>query len=277
MAKQADIPSWASKVGRAGFAAKAVVYVTVGALAVLAATGRGGETTDSMGALENISGQPFGQVMLGVLALGLACYAVWRLLSAFADAEGKGGGLKGYGARAGFLASGLAHIGLAFGAAMLLLGRGSSGGSDDAGTQDMTAQVMEVPWGRWLVILGGIFMAMAGIMEWVKAAKGTDQSKMSLEGVAAANHDWVRRMSAIGHGARGVVFVLIGIFLAQAGWQSNAGKARGIAGALDALASQPYGPWLLGATALGLMAYGSHCALIAAYGRFEHADRITNI
>jgi hypothetical protein len=71
-------------IARSGYVARGVVYLIVGGLAVLAALGSGGETTDSKGALRTIIQQPFGQVLLGLVALGLVSYAVWRLVQAIA-------------------------------------------------------------------------------------------------------------------------------------------------------------------------------------------------
>ena len=52
--------------------------------------------------------------------------------------------------------------------------------------------------------------------------------------------------------ARAVVSGLIGAFLLQAALQANPNEARGLDGALKALAQQPYGPWLLSLVAVGL-------------------------
>jgi hypothetical protein len=54
----------------------------------------------------------------------------------------------------------------------------------------------------------------------------------------------------------GVVFAIIGIFLTVAAVQHNARKALGLDGTLKELAQQPFGSWLLGILALGLVAYG---------------------
>ncbi len=66
--------------------------------------------------------------------------------------------------------------------------------------------------------------------------------------------------------ARGLVFLIIAFFLAQAGWLADAGEVRGFGGALKSLAQQPYGPWLLGITAIGVICYGIYCGVVARYG-----------
>src|SRR5215216_1281559 len=77
-------------LGRFGYAAKGVVYILIGFLALQAALGQGGETTNQQGVLAHVAAAPFGQVLLAVLMLGLFGYAVWRIVQAAVDTDGKG-------------------------------------------------------------------------------------------------------------------------------------------------------------------------------------------
>ena len=69
--------------------------------------------------------------------------------------------------------------------------------------------------------------------------------------------------------ARGIVFCVIGFFLIQAARQSDASQARGLGEALQALAQQPYGSWIMGIVALGLVAYGIYMVMQARYRRID--------
>jgi len=71
----------------------------------------------------------------------------------------------------------------------------------------------------------------------------------------------------LGHLARCVVFGLIGIFLVKAAWEFDSKQARGLDGALLEVVHQPYGGLLLGAVAVGLLAYGLFCFVQARYRR----------
>lgn len=259
-----DAPDWIGPAGRAGHAAKGAVYAVVGVLAGQAALGEGGATTGSKGAIHEIGRQPFGQAMLILLAVGLACYAAYGFVSAFVDAEGKGSDAGGIAARVGLFVSGLIHVGLAV-AALTALG-GSSGGGGDA--QGWTAKLMSALFGPWLVIAAGLATGVAGIVQWVRAAKGAYRRKFDLEGAAASQRHWIERAAKLGLAARGLVFLIMGFFLVQAGWQSDASEARGFGAALETLAGQPFGIWLLGITALGLVCYGIYCGVVAIYGNF---------
>ncbi len=105
-------------LARFGYVAKGFVYAAIGILALLAAFSvGGGETTDTTGALNAIARQPFGQILLILIAVGLVGYVIWRLIEAIQDPENKGTDAKGIFARLGYLLSGLAYIGVAGNAA----------------------------------------------------------------------------------------------------------------------------------------------------------------
>ncbi|HZC84133.1 MAG TPA: DUF1206 domain-containing protein [Rubrobacter sp.] len=119
-AKQAaqEASPWVDRIARAGYATKGAVYLVVGALAIGAATGMGGHTTDPPGALQTISGaKPFGWIVLWFVTVGLGAYALWRLVQAVADPEGEGRDTSGIASRVGHGAAALGYSVLAFTAA----------------------------------------------------------------------------------------------------------------------------------------------------------------
>ncbi len=257
--------SWISPLAKTGYAAKGIVYGTVGVLAALAAFGSGGETTGSSGALQNIQDGPFGNILLILVGAGLAAYSVYRLLGAFVDLEGEGEDGKGLAKRLGYLGSGASYAALA---AAAFTGLSSSSG--ESGTeQELTAKVLGMPGGPWIVVGLGVAIAIAGVNQWIKIGRGTYREKFDLDGAAAAQRPWIERIAKLGLAARGVVFLIIAFFLAKAGLQSDAGEVKGLGGALDTLAAQPYGPWLLGITAIGFVCYGIYCWVITLYGSFR--------
>ena len=153
-------------LARSGYAARGVVYLVVGGLAVLAALG-GGQTTDSKGALRTILQQPFGEALLALVALGLVGYAIWRLVQATTDPDGHGADAKGLAIRGGLLVSAITHSLLAWFALSLIFGWGSSVGGD-GGARDWTAWLLQQPFGRWLVGLIGVAVIGAGLAHMIK-------------------------------------------------------------------------------------------------------------
>lgn len=118
-------------LARFGYAAKGFVYGAIGILALLAAFNvGGGQTTDTTGALQAISTQPFGRILLALIALGLVGYVIWRFVQAIDDPRNKGTDAGGILTRLGYILSGLAYAGVATNAALLAIGSSNSGGGN---------------------------------------------------------------------------------------------------------------------------------------------------
>lgn len=253
-------------MARFGYAAKGVVYVVVGGLAVQAAAGAGGGTTGGEGALRTIAGQPFGQLLLWVLALGLVGYAVWRFFQAAFDVESHGTGAEGIVIRGGYLASGAVHGLLGVYAVRLATGNGGGGGG---GAQSVTAKVLAHPFGAWVVGLAGTAVIGYGLVAAYRAWTRKYRQEVAFGRLDPRVQRWIDRAGRLGLAARAVVFTLIGVFLIEAAVQSNPSQARGLDGALETLAAQPYGPWLLGLVAVGLVGYGVWSMVKARYRVFS--------
>lgn len=265
--QQAAYHPWVERLARFGFAAKGIVYFVVGLLAAQAAFTTGGRTTDTSGALATIVNQPFGNFLLALITIGLVGYVLWRIVQTVFDPEhsGEGTSAKRVAQRIGYAFSAIAYTGLAWTAIQLIRGIGSAGG--DA-TQDWTARFMAQPFGRWLVGLAGLVVIGVGISYLYQAYKAKFRDHFKRYQMSEAEWTWAKWLGQFGIAARGVVFGIIGLFLTLAAFHSNAREARGLGGALATLAQQPFGPWLLGVVALGLMAYSVYSVIEARYRRF---------
>jgi hypothetical protein len=253
-------------LGRLGFACKGVVYLVIGVLAGQLALGQGGETTDAQGVLVRVLDAPFGKLGLGVVAVGLAGYVLWRLVQAVLDPDGKGTDAKGLWARAGYLVSAVIHSALAVAAIRLLLGTGGSG-SGDQSAQSWTARLLEQPYGAVLVMLAGVAMLGSAAFQFYRAYKADFRKELRNDQMGPGEQKFASRTGRLGHAARGVTFGVIGIFLLVAAAQRDPAEARGLAGALETLVQQPYGPYILGLVAAGLVAYGLYMFVEARFRR----------
>ena len=252
-------------LARLGYLAKGLVYVIIGLLAALAASGLGGGTTDRQGAIETIHQEPFGQILLGLVALGLVGYALWSFIRAAFDPEGEGTGPQGLLTRIGYGGAGISHAALAFAALQLLIGSGNAGKSSDASAQDWTARLLQQPYGPILVVIVGLVVLGVALAQFYQAYTAKFQKYLRLGQLSAEGTHWIVRLGRLGLAARGVVFGIIGLFLIVAAWRHNPGEARGLGGALQELARQPFGNVLLGVVALGLLAYGIYTVAQARY------------
>lgn len=246
---------WIQRLARLGYAARGVVYVVVGGLAAQAALSRAERPEGSEGALLTILRQPGGKALLGVVALGLAGYVLWRLVQALLDPEHKGSEAKGIATRIGYLLSALLHAGLTVEAVRLLRGTGGGAGGDQRAAH-WTATALDQPLGRWLVGLAGAGIIAFGLYELYRGITIDFGERLELSRQDPATRQRIIRLGRAGYMARGVVFGIIGWFVVQAALRYDPQQAQGLEGALLTLRNQAYGPWLLGAVALGLIAYG---------------------
>ncbi|MCA1637404.1 MAG: DUF1206 domain-containing protein [Acidobacteria bacterium] len=257
---------WIVPLARFGYAAKGVVYIIIGALAALAAFTGGGRTTDSRGAFEEILSQSYGKLLLGAVAVGMAAYAIWRIVQAVKDTENKGSDAKGIARRIGYAVIGIIHIGLAYSAAQLIFGSGGKS-RGDAAPKEWTATLLAQPFGQWLVGAVGLGFIAFAVSQFYKAFTAKFREKLKTNEMDEKTQTFATRFGQAGLSARGVVFGIIGVFLVLAALHSNAGEARGLSGALRALEQQSYGQWVLGIVALGLVAYGLYMLVLARYRR----------
>ena len=260
---------WIERLARGGYVAYGVVYALVGVLAVQAALGGGGGKTASQeGALRQVLLAPFGRLLLGMIVIGLLAYAMWRLIQGILNPENEGRDAKGIAKRVDHVLNGVFHAALAISAGGLALASGAgSGGSPD----DWTARLLAQPFGRWLAVIVGAVIVGAGLYQLFKAYKADFRDELRPGAMSARAKTWTTRSGRLGYAARGVVFGVIGVFLVQAALQTDPDEARGLGGALETLARQPFGPYLLGAVALGLVAYGVFMFVVARYRRIEPA------
>jgi hypothetical protein len=249
-------------LSRAGFVARGLIYAIIGILALKLAFGHGGKLTDQKGALHTVANQPFGKVLLTLVAIGLGGYSLWRLVRA-AIGHGPEGSDKGFDRVAAF-ASGIAYgVMCAFAIEILLGAGGGSGGN----VKKSTAGVLGWPAGTWIVGIAGVVLIGVALYQGYRGItkKFLDESKVEEMGPHVKK--WISRLGTFGHLARMVVFGLVGIFVVKAAIDYKPSKAVGLDGALAKIVHQSYGPLLLGIVATGLIAFAVYSLSDARYRR----------
>jgi uncharacterized membrane protein YidH (DUF202 family) len=266
MTQQLEIPDWVERAARLGYATKGAVYLLIGGLSAAAALRLGGRATDSHGALASLLQQPLGEVLLAVVAAGLAAYAAWRFVQGVFDAERKGSDLKGLGVRLSYVASGCMHAALAWTALKLALGWPDTEG--DSPQQD-AAQLLALPYGTRLV--GGVGLGVVGfaLVQFYKSYSKKFCRRLEGAEMTPAQKQFACRSGQFGLIARGIVFLIVGGFFLSAAWRQDSSEAGGLDDALRSLETQPYGSWLMAAVALGLAAYGLFMLVEARFHRIR--------
>ncbi|WP_042405427.1 DUF1206 domain-containing protein [Streptacidiphilus carbonis] len=237
--------------GRAGFVARGIVYVLVGALAIRIAFGGRGGQADRQGALHEVASQPFGAQMLWILVVGFGCMALWRASLAVLGEAGntKPGKRLLNAARAAFYAS------VCWGTAAFAAGSGSGSGSDTQ-SQDWTAHALKLPAGRFLVGVVGVAMIAVGVGVTVRALRRHFLTKLDTARMSRRTRDAVTALGLAGGTARGAVLAAAGVFVLVAAATFDPHRAKGLDATLRSFAQTPAGPWLLVLVALGVILFG---------------------
>jgi hypothetical protein len=251
-------------LARLGYIARGAVYLLVGWFS-LAAAWSGARPTDAQQALLRILDQPFGEILLGAIAVGLVFYALWRLVQGALDLDDHGTDAKGLAIRGALLISAVLHITLAFFALSIAMG-GQASGEGETASRDWTAWLMSQPFGRWLVAAVGAAVIVAGLAHFAKAWRKGYRRHLKADRQTMRAITVVAR---IGLAARGVVFCLTGAFFVLAAWHADASESGGLGKALLTVQAQPYGPWLLAAIAAGLFAFGTYSVIEGFYRRID--------
>lgn len=273
-AKEAAYSPTMERLARLGYGVKGLIYITMGLLAIQGALGKAKTPADQFGAIRTFSKLPFAQVFLWIVLIGLISYALWGIIRAVMDPFHKGTDTDGLLARGGYLISAATYASFVVPTYQLISGgRSSSGGNQT----HLVAQIMSLPMGRIIVGVIGIAAIGAGLYQIYMGVESKFEKQFKPYALTRENYRIAIQIGRFGTIARGIVFAIVGFFIFLAAWYSNPGRAQGIDAALNYLAKQPYGLWLMGIVAVGLMAFGIYSLMTAAWFRFERQQKLRKI
>jgi len=255
-------------LARIGLIAYGLVHLLVAWLAVQLAWGVGGGAAqaDQSGALATLAQQPFGAVVLWVVAVGLVALAVWQAaevlrwrggLSASGDAR-----KKAVAKVVKSVAKAVAYAVLAVLAVRFATGGGQSGAQKQ---QQATSGVFGWPAGRWLVAVVGLVVVGVGVYLVYKGVSKKFLKEIDLRQAPPQATRLVTRLGQVGYPAKGVAFGLVGVLLVWAAVTFDPARASGLDGALRSLLAVPFGQVLLTLVAVGIAAFGVFCFVRARY------------
>jgi hypothetical protein len=227
-----------------GLIAYGVVHLLIAWIALQLAWGKSSEEASQQGALQELSGKPFGGVLLWVVAIGLFALVIWKAL------ELTYGHLE-MSKKVSSVGRGLVYLVLGISAVKVATG---SGGSSTASERSMSGRLMQHPAGRVLVVIVGLVVIGIGVRQIYKAV--TKKFTEDLSGIVAPA---TLTLGRVGYAAKGAVFIIAGALFSWAGISYEPAKAGGLDTALRTLKQQPYGSVLLTVMALGLACFGIYC------------------
>jgi hypothetical protein len=146
---------------------------------------------------------------------------------------------------------------------------GISQDSDGAGAQSFIASIMTIPWGRWVIGFLGLAVIIGGLYQIYIGLKPGFDRQFQIYALTPGQLKLATYVGRFGTLARGVVFALTGGLISFAAYRANPSQPIGIETALATLLFRPYGIWLLGVIALGLIAFGIYSMLSAFWLRLK--------
>ncbi|MDU8941920.1 DUF1206 domain-containing protein [Ovoidimarina sediminis] len=251
--------SWAIPLMRAGYAGRGIVYLAIAGIS-LWAIWSGGSAQGTSSTFARLEHSGWGIAVLLLIALGMVCYAAWRMLDATYDLEDYGNDAKGFVARGGQITTGLIHgaIGLAALATVLA---GSVTGDGESAIATATRWVKSLPAGIWLVGIAGALTISAGLYYAAKAWNESYRDHV-IGNEVTARWNWVLKAGVL---SQAVIVTIIGGFLFYAAMTADPNQAGGLGQAFGWLRDKAYGQILVVLVCLGLIAFAVFCFMNARY------------
>jgi hypothetical protein len=254
-AREVNDNPWFERGVRVGLVAYGIIHLLVGWLALQLAFGDFSGSPDQQGALQQIAQESYGEFLLWIIGVGLLILAVWQFFEAIWGHRSRDEPKRTI-KRVSSAGKVVFYSIVGISAIKFALNAQSSGKSS---TDTMTADLMKQPAGQWLVAGVGVVIMVVGVMQ---AKRGFTKSfTKDLQGDATSGDSGsvVVKLGQAGYISKGVAVVVIGMLFVWAAWDHDPKKAGGLDTALRKILDQPFGPFLLGAIALGIIAFGLYC------------------
>ena len=245
-------------VARAGYAANGVVHILIGVIALVVAFGGKGET-DQAGAFKAVASAPLGFVALWILAIALLALGAYHVLDGILA---RGDAAHRWGRRVAEWGQALVFVALGLFAASVALG---SRPDADEYAQDASRGLLAVPGGPLVLGLIGLGIGIGGIVFVVMGVRRSFENRMELP--AGPLGAGVKGLGIVGFIAKGIALLILGVLLLVAAVKVEPSAAGSLDAAIDALLALAYGPLLVGAIGVGLIAYGVFCFFRGRYAR----------
>jgi hypothetical protein len=260
---------WLARVARVGLTARGLIYLVLGVLSIQLASGHATNEIDQNGAFRTIRRQPYGPAVLWLLVVGFASYALWRATEVVYGEVGGGRGVKER-VTSGFRT--LVYIALCVTALSVVRAGDTSRGSAQQ-DESASAGLMQHTWGRALVGLVGLVIAIVGVVLVYEGWRKKFTRYLRIGDMSEMVRRVVVSLGRYGTIARGVVFGIVGVLTFIAALRHQPTKARGIDEAVQTMAHTP-GAWLLWVVAIGLLAFGVYGLAEALWRQTKRPERV---
>jgi len=258
-AQQVNNSKWFDVLVRVGLVSYGIVHLLIGWLALQIAFGDSSGAPDQQGALQQIAAEPYGEVLLWLIALGLLALAVWQAIEAVYGHQSRDNPKRAL-KRVASAGKAVIYLVLALSAAQTAMGEQSKSSEDST-----TAKLMDLPFGQLLVLAVGLGIIGVGVALVVKGVKKKFEDDLDSRATSGHSGTAVEKLGQVGYVAKGVALGVIGGLFVWAAATYDADKAGGLDVALRTLLDTGVGPWLLALVAAGIVCFGAYCFAWARY------------
>ena len=255
--------------GRAGLVSRATIWTLTGLLALrLALKGHSdpGKEPDKQGALHTLAHQPFGHVLVVLLAIGFVAMVVWSVTEVVRKRDGERTGH--WQKRAVAAGRTILYVGLAASTVQLLLGK-----SGDSNKQEKaTADVLGWPGGRLLVGAVAIALFATAAFNVYRAVSRKYEKHWDRRRMDARSRRIAGPVEAAGNVGHALVFALVGWFLALAAIRFDPSQPKSLDESLATLVHEPLGRPLGVLVAVGMLAWAANALAQARWRQIPDRD-----
>jgi MFS family permease len=250
-AQQSD---WMDKAIRAGLVAYGVVHLLVGWLALQLAFGESEGKASNKGAMQELAQQPFGEVLVWAIAIGMFLLVLWRGLEAAVGHQDKDEGSDRWKARAVSVMKAVIYAAVGISALNVVIGAQSSKGGST-----WTKTVMEWPAGQWIVAAVGVAVIIYGLNHVRKGFTEDYAKHLDAEGKSGNTGKAYLMFGKVGYIGKGIAIAIVGMLVLYGGLTHDPKKSGSLDQALHKLLTYPFGQIALVVVAAGIICYGLFC------------------
>lgn len=255
---RADGDDWLDTAARLGLVAYGLVHLVIAWLALQLAFGERQGSPSSSGAVSELAQQPFGKALVWAVAVGMFLLVVWQGIEALAGHRDEDGG-KRAGKRLISAGKAVVYAAIGISAVKVAVGSGSSGQSSEQQTDSLTAELMQLPAGQLLVGAVGLGILAIGLAFVGRAWTEKYVKHLDAEGRSGDSGTAYLWFGKVGYAAKGLALGIVGSLFCYAALTHDPDESGGLDQALREVLDKPFGPWLLGAIAVGIGCYGVFC------------------
>lgn len=242
-------------IARIGMIARGLVYVLLGVLVLRA----GQHATEGQnGVFAALVGVPSGSLLLGLVAIGLLAYALFRIATAAFDIEHNGTSLIGIIDRIGHLGVAVTYLAFAYTSAEIAIGlRHVDRSYGNRTSRYLAERLLDLPLGPLLLGLVGVGFLVSTVLNIRNALRDSHMRFTSPRAPRYVNH-----AGRAGMFTQAAIAALIGWSMIRAAWFEDERRAHAFGGALRQISGHVV---LYDTMAIGLILFGAFSLMLARY------------